>query len=256
MILALDVGNTHIVLGCVDEGNITYIARMSTQSSKTENEYAVEIKQILALENIECSNFEGAILSSVVPQVTEHLQHAIRIVTGHDPLVVGAGIKTGLNIRIDNPAQLGPDLAVGAVAALNLYKPPLIIIDMGTATTISAIDASGIFLGGAIVPGVGLSLDALVTQTSLLQKIPIEVPRQCIGTNTIDSMKSGIVLGTVAMLDGMIERFKNELGSEVTIIATGGLSSKIIPHCKHDIIYNENLLIEGLWMIYQKNKKN
>lgn len=255
MILALDVGNTHIVLGCVEDGKISHIARMSTQSTKTENEYAIEIKQMLALEGVDCGNFEGAILSSVVPQVTENLQRAVKMLTGCDPLIVGAGIKTGLNIRIDNPAQLGPDMVVGAVAALDLYKPPFIIIDMGTATTISAIDASGAFIGGAIVPGVGLSLDALVNHTSLLQKISIEAPRHCIGTNTIDSMKSGIVLGTVSMLDGMIDRFEKELGSPATVIATGGLASKVCGYCKHEIIYDGDLLLEGLWSIYKKNTK-
>lgn len=255
MILALDVGNTHIVLGCVENGTISHVARMSTQESRTENEYAVAISQILALEGVSRTNFEGAVLSSVVPQVTEVLSQAVKLLTGCEVLTVGSGIKTGLNIRIDNPAQLGPDLVVGAVAALELHKPPLILIDMGTATTFSVIDASGAFLGGAIVPGVGLSLDALVAGTSLLQKIPFEVPHRCIGSNTIDSMKSGVVLGTVSMLDGMIERIEAELGAPATVIATGGLAARIIPHCKHKILYDGDLLLKGLWAIYKKNHK-
>ncbi len=253
MILVLDVGNTNIVLGCVENGEISHVARISTQEIRTENEYAVMISQILALEHVSCSQFEGAVMSSVVPQVTEVLAHAVKLLTGCEVLIVGSGIKTGLNIRIDNPAQLGPDLVVGAVAALELYKPPLIVIDMGTATTFSVIDASGAFLGGAIVPGMGLSLDALVARTSLLQKIPFEVPRRCIGSNTVDCMKSGVVLGTVSMLDGMIERIEAELGSQATVLATGGLASRIIPHCKHEIIYDGNLLLKGLWAIYRKN---
>lgn len=255
MILALDVGNTHIVLGCVENGVISHVARMSTQVSRTENEYAITIRQILALEGVDLTGFEGAVMSSVVPPVTDVLARSVKLLTGCDPLVVGSGIKTGLNIRIDNPAQLGPDLVVGAVAALDLYKPPLILIDMGTATTFSAIDATGAFLGGAIVPGVGLSLDALVTRTSLLPKISIDAPRRCIGTNTVDSMKSGVVLGTVSMLDGMIDRFEEELGSPATVVATGGLAARIAPHCKHKIIYDGDLLLKGLWTIYKKNKK-
>ncbi len=255
MILVLDVGNTHIVLGCVENGEISHVARMSTQETRTVDEYAVAISQILALKGVDCTGFEGAVLSSVVPQVTEVLAQAVRLLTGCEVLTVGSGIKTGLNIRIDNPAQLGPDLVVGAVAALELHKPPLILIDMGTATTFSVIDASGAFLGGAIVPGVGLSLDALVARTSLLQKIPFEMPRRCIGSNTADCMKSGVVLGTVSMLDGMIERIEEELGAQATVIATGGLASRIIPHCRHEILYDGDLLLKGLWAIYRKNHK-
>lgn len=255
MILVLDVGNTHIVLGCVENGEISHVARMSTQETRTVDEYAVAISQILALKGVDCTGFEGAVLSSVVPQVTEVLVQAVRLLTGCEVLTVGSGIKTGLNIRIDNPAQLGPDLVVGAVAALELHKPPLILIDMGTATTFSVIDASGAFLGGAIVPGVGLSLDALVARTSLLQKIPFEMPRRCIGSNTADCMKSGVVLGTVSMLDGMIERIEEELGAQATVIATGGLASRIIPHCRHEILYDGDLLLKGLWAIYRKNHK-
>ncbi len=255
MILALDVGNTHIVLGCVRDGEISHVARMSTQAVKTEDEYAVEMRAILSLEGVDPKSFDGAVLSSVVPQVTDQLCGAVRLLTGCDPLVVSAGVKTGLNIRIDNPAQLGPDLVVGAVAAMALYKPPMILIDMGTATTFSAIDASGAFLGGAIAPGVGMSLDALVSHTSLLQKISIEAPKHCIGTNTIDSMKSGVVLGTVAMLDGMIDRMEEELGGKTTVIATGGLAARVTPYCRHEIVCDSDLLLKGLWMIYKKNLK-
>lgn len=254
-ILALDVGNTHIVLGCVRDGEILHVARMATQAAKTEDEYAVEMRAILYLEGVDPKGFDGAILSSVVPQVTDQLCTAVRLVTGCETLIVSAGVKTGLNIRIDNPAQLGPDLVVGAVAAMDLYKPPMILIDMGTATTFSAIDASGAFLGGAIAPGVRMSLDALVAHTSLLQKINIEAPKKCIGSNTIDSMKSGVVLGAVAMLDGMIDRMEEELGEKTTVIATGGLAARVIPYCRHEILYDGDLLLKGLWMIYKKNQK-
>ena len=256
MILAVDIGNTHVVMGCIENSEIKYIARMTTDVKKTENEYAITIKQLLEFNHIDYCSFEGAIISSVVPPITGTMKTAIRILTGIDALVVGAGIKTGLNIRIDNPAQLGSDLVVGAVAALSLYKPPMTILDMGTATTISVIDAKGTYMGGAIIPGLVLSLTALSSGTSQLPKVPIEAPDRCIGANTIDCMKSGGVFGTAAMIDGMIERIEGELGTKTCVIATGGLSKSVLPHCKHDIIYNENLLLHGLEIIYRKNQKN
>ena len=255
MILAIDIGNTHIVMGCIENSQISYIARMTTDIKKTENEYAVQIKQLLEFQNINYTHFEGAIISSVVPPITSTMKSAVQILTGIDALVVGTGIKTGLNIHIDNPAQLGSDLVVGAVAALSLYHPPLIILDMGTATTISVLDKNGTYLGGSIMPGLALSLSALSTSTSQLPKVPIEAPKHCIGTNTIDCMKSGGVFGTASMLDGMLKRIETELGEKACVIATGGLSKSIVPYCEREIIYNENLLLYGLEIIYKKNQK-
>lgn len=255
MILALDVGNTHIVMGCIEDMEISHIMRMETDRNRTEYEYAVTIKQILDFYNIRTDNFEGAIISSVVPPLTATLKRAVQLITGIESIVVGAGLKTGLNILIDNPAQLGSDLVVGGVAALDSYAPPMIILDMGTATTISVIDKKANYIGGAIVPGVGISLDALSSGTSQLPKIPIDAPKKAIATNTIDCMKSGAVFGTAAMVDGMIDRYEKELGYEVNVIATGGLAKTIIPNCSHKIIYDEDLLLRGLAVIYKKNKK-
>lgn len=255
MILALDIGNTHIVLGCIEGRKIINIARMASDTLKTEHEYAVLMKQILELDNIDISTVEGGIISSVVPPLTGTLKKAIQRVTGHKPMVVGAGIKTGLNILIDNPAQLGSDLAVSAVAALNEYKPPIIAVDMGTATTIMVIDKNGSFLGGQILPGVALSMNALASKTSQLPKVSIEAPKKVIGTNTIDSMKSGAVFGAASMLDGMIDRIEEEIGMSATVVATGGLSGSIVPHCKHEIICDDDLLLKGLAIIYEKNVK-
>lgn len=255
MILALDIGNTHIVLGCIEGRKIINIARMASDTLKTEHEYAVLMKQILELDNIDISSVEGGIISSVVPPLTGTLKKAIQRVTGHKPMVVGAGIKTGLNILIDNPAQLGSDLAVSAVAALNEYKPPIIAVDMGTATTIMVIDKNGSFLGGPIIPGVALSMNALASKTSQLPKVSIEAPKKVIGTNTIDSMKSGAVFGAASMLDGMIDRIEEEIGMSATVVATGGLSGSIVPHCKHEIICDDDLLLKGLAIIYEKNVK-
>ena len=255
MILALDIGNTHIVLGCIEGCQIINIARMASDTLKTEHEYAVLMKQILELDNIDISSVEGGIISSVVPPLTGTLKKAIQRVTGHKPMVVGAGIKTGLNILIDNPAQLGSDLAVSAVAALNEYKPPIIAVDMGTATTIMVIDKNGSFLGGPIIPGVALSMNALASKTSQLPKVSIEAPKKVIGTNTIDSMKSGAVFGAASMLDGMIDRIEEEIGMSATVVATGGLSGSIVPYCKHEIICDDDLLLKGLAIIYEKNVK-
>ena len=245
MIFAVDIGNTNIVLGCLEGSEIKYIARMSTDTTMTDREYAVKLKAVLDFDNIDYKNFEGVVLSSVVPPITQDVCSAIKLLTGHDTLVVGAGVKTGLNILLDDPAQLGGDLVIGAVAALDQWKPPMIIIDMGTATTFSVIDKKGGFLGGAITPGVRLSLNALASGTSQLPKIPIDAPKKAIGRNSIDSMKSGAVFGTAAMIDGMIDRFEDEIGCKATVIATGGLAKRVIPYCKHEIVYDGDRLLKG-----------
>ena len=255
MILAVDVGNTHTVFGGVDGDNVSTIARMRTDALKTEYEYAVLIRQTMDFSGVDPRGFDGVIISSVVPPVTHTLERAIKKVTGLDSLVVGSGIKTGLNILIDNPAQLGGDLVAGAVAALGLEKPPLIIIDMGTATTISVIDKKGNFIGCAIAPGVNLSVSVLASGTSQLPKVSIEAPRHCVGKNTVDSMKSGVVFGAASMLDGMIDRIEQELGYETTVLATGGLAPSIVGYCRRRIRVCDDLLLRGLAMIYEKNHR-
>lgn len=255
MIFALDVGNSNIVFGCIDGSNINYVSRIATDIRMTDKEYAVRIRSILKFDGIDYKSFEGVALASVVPPITECMSSAIQMLTGQKPLIIGAGIKTGLNIQIDNPAQLGADLVIGAVAATELWKPPLIIIDMGTATTFSVIDSGGIFRGGAITPGLRLSLDALSHGTSQLPKIPIEAPKNAIGKNSIDSMKSGGVFGTSALLDGMIDRFEAELGEKATIIATGGIAALVTKYCTHNIIVDDNLLLRGLGIVWYKNKR-
>ena len=197
----------------------------------------------------------GAIISSVVPQLNEVLKRAVRLVTDYDPLIVGPGIKTGLNIRIDNPATLGSDLVVGAVAALAYYQKPLIIIDMGTATTMVAIDKNGIYRGGMIAPGVRVAMDSLTHNAAQLQGISLNTPKNAIGTNTADCLRSGIVLGNAAMIDGMIDRISDELDGIPTVVATGGLAPKIIPNCHHAITLDDDLLIKGLEIIYHKNTR-
>ena len=253
MVLAVDIGNSNIVVGTVHKTGVSFVERISTDHGKTDLEYAMAIKAILDLHNITPSQIKGCIISSVVPPVTAVVSKALEKLTGESALVVGPGIKTGLNIKIDNPAQLGSDLVVDAVAGISEYPLPLIIIDMGTATTMSAIDKQGNYLGGVIIPGARIALDSIVSRTSQLPRISLDAPKKTIGTNTIECMKSGMVLGNASMMDGMIDRIEDELGEEATVIATGGLAKFIIPHCKHQIIYDDTLLLKGLYLIYNKN---
>ena len=247
MLLALDVGNTNIVIGFLDESGIRNIARLETDRDKTAHEYAISLRQVIEFSGIAPENIDGAILSSVVPPINGALIAAVRMIAGIRPLVVGPGMKTGLNIALDNPATMGSDLVVGAAAALAIHDPPLIIIDMGTATTMTVIDREARVLGGAIIPGVGISLEALANGTSQLPHISLDAPKKCISTDTVD--------GTAAMLDGMIERMEAELGEPAAVIATGGLGGCIIPYCRREITYDKNLLLNGLWALYQKNKR-
>ncbi len=253
MLLAIDIGNTNITLGLFEGEILRFTARLSTDTRRTADQYAIDIKDILTLHGCSYTTVEDAAISSVVPSVGSAVSRAISMLCDIVPLSLAPGVKTGLNIKIDNPAQLGADLAAGAVGALHEYTMPCIIIDMGTATTISVLDESGAFLGGAIAAGVSLTLKALTENTSQLPAINIGSPPDVIGRNTADCMRSGLVLGTAAMLDGMIDRITDSLGSDATVVATGGLSREIITHCRHSIIYNENLLLDGLRLIYEKN---
>lgn len=255
MLLTIDIGNSNVVFGCLNENNETVkLFRMVTDLKKTEDEYAAGMKTILEYSGLNCSGFEGAIICSVVPPLTEIFRIAVEKIIGVRALVVGTGIKTGLNIMIENPASLGSDIVAASVAAMAEFPLPVIVIDMGTATTITVVDKGNKFVGGAIVPGVALSMNALSAGTSLLQKVPIEAPKKCINTGTTESMQSGAVFGTAALLDGMIDRFEQELGEKASLVATGGMASKIVPHCSHEIVYDENLLLRGLGIIYKKNR--
>lgn len=255
MILAIDIGNTNIVLGCIEGKDILREARMATDVIKTSDQYCAELKAMLDLLEIKVSMIEGTIISSVVPPVLNSFKTAIIKLTGKTPLVVGPGIKTGLNILIDNPAMVGGDLIVGAVAALAEYQPPLLVIDMGTATTMIAIDAKGSFLGGSIFPGVKISAEALAGKTAQLPAISLEAPQKAIGRNTIDCMRSGLMMGTAAMLDGMVQRMEEELGSRATVIATGGIARFVLPMCRREMIYDKDLLLKGLRIIYENNRR-
>lgn len=253
MILAIDIGNSNIVVGCIDDTTTYFVERLSTDNGKTDLEYAIGLKAILELYNISPNSIHGGIISSVVPPLSNTMSRAVEKVIGKAPLLIGPGVKTGLNITIDNPAQLGSDLVVDAVAAMHQYPVPLIVIDMGTATTMSVIDKDKKYIGGVIIPGLRVATDSLISKTSQLPKISLETPPHAIGKNTIDCMKSGAIFGNAALIDGMIDRIEGELGMTATVIATGGLARFILPHCTHSITYDDALLLKGLQIIYKKN---
>ena len=256
MILAVDIGNTNIVLGCIEQEKIYFVERVSTNISKTELEYVVELKTLLDLYRIQVEEITGCIIASVVPPLTNIVKTAMEKYLHTTPLIVGPGVKTGLNILMDNPAQIGADLIVNAVAGLKYYGAPIIMIDMGTATTISVVDDKKNYIGGMILPGVKVSLESLVNRTSQLPKISLEAPKKIIGKNTIDCMKSGIIVGQAASMDGMIERIWEDLGYKAQVVATGGLAGCIVPHCKKKIIYDNELTLKGLNVIYRKNTES
>ena len=254
MILAIDMGNTNIVLGGIDEKETYFIERVTTDQSRTDTEYAIHFKNILEMHHIQLSDIEGAILSSVVPPLNTTILNAVEKAVGIRPLLVGSGMKTGMNILMDNPKSVGSDMIVDVVAAIHEHPLPLVVIDMGTATTMSVLDQKGSFIGGVILPGLRTSLDALVSNAAQLSQTSLTAPKKVIGKNTLDCMKGGMIYGNAASIDGMIERMEEELGCKCTIVATGGLAKAVIPHCRHDIIIDENLLLKGLQIIYEKNR--
>lgn len=253
MIIAVDIGNTNIVLGCIEDDKILFEARMATDLIKTSDQYCAELKTMLSLFEVAPEDIDGSIISSVVPPVLNSFKTAIRKLTGCSALVVGPGIKTGLNIRMDNPSEVGSDLIVAAVAAIAEYGAPLLLVDMGTATTITAIDESGAFVGGCICPGVKISMEALTGRTAQLPGISLDEPRCAIGKNTRDSMRSGIMLGAASMLDGLLDRMEAELGTKVTVVATGGISKFVLPLCRRKMIYDRSLMLKGLKLLYARN---
>ena len=256
MILAVDIGNSNIVIGGIQDDIITFEARLRTDATKTSDEYCIDIKMIMDVYGVSTDSIEGSIIASVVPQVLNSIKTALKKLTGKNALVIGPGLKTGLNIKIDNPAQTGADLVVGCVAALREHKPPMIVIDMGTATTMIVLDASGALIGGCICPGVKISLDALTDRTALLPGLQLDQPHKAIGRNTIDCMRSGIMMGNACMLDGMIQRMEEELGQKTTVVITGGIAKFIAPMCRTEMVYDKDLLLKGLAALYRENSKS
>jgi len=255
MILAIDIGNSNIVLGTIADGKIGTIVRIHTEPNDTAAEYGIKIRQLLDYYGIDAGTFDGAIVSSVVPPVTDAIRTAVGRLTGLDCMIVGPGMKTGMNVRVDDPGTLASDLVAGSVAAIACYGCPSIILDMDTATTMVVVDENACYRGGAIMPGVKLGMQALSAGTSLLPDISVAKPKKVIATNTVDAMRSGAVYATAAMIDGMVERMEEELGYRCRVIATGSLARTITPYCKKEIICDDDLVMKGLWVLYEKNKK-
>lgn len=255
MLLAIDIGNTNLVIGCIENDQILFKARIATDRLRTSDQYGVEIKNMLEAYGVRIQDIDDCIISSVVPPVFNSVRTGVIKIIGKQPMVVGPGLKTGLNIHVDIPGQVGSDRIVIAVAALAEYKAPLILMDLGTATTIEVVEPDNVYMGGVIFPGVKVSLEALTSRAAQLPAISLDKPKSVIGKNTVDCMRSGMMYGTAAMIDGLVERIEEELGHKSTIIATGGLAQFITPLCRREIILEKDLLLKGLNIIYKKNKK-
>lgn len=253
MILAIDMGNSNIVIGGIDENKIYFLERLTTNKGKTDLEYAINIKNILELNNIPLSNIEGAILSSVVPPLNSIISSAIKKVTSLNTLIVNYKMNFDLKLVTDNPASIGADLIVDSIAAINEYPLPLAVIDLGTATTIFLVDENKNFIGGIIHPGLKVALDSLSSKTAQLPFIDLKKPKNIIGKNTIDSMRSGILYGHAGAIDGILNSMEKELSKKLNIIATGGIAPFVIPLCEHKIIIDDNLLLKGLLKLYRDN---
>ena len=255
MLIVIDIGNTNITLGVYKKNDLQFIFRLASDRMRTADQYTVEISGILAFNGVEPEN-GSAIIGSVVPDLTIPVSSAVERIIGKRPLILGPGLKTGLNIRTDIPGQLGADLVAGAVGAIEKYALPCLVVDLGTASKISLIDSSGTYCGCTISPGVGISLDALVRNGSLLPNVSLNTPRRVIGTNSEDCIRSGVVFGTAGMIDGLIDRMEKEHREPVaSLVATGGYAGRIIPSCTHPIVLDDTLVLDGLRAIYMKNAR-
>ncbi len=254
MLLAIDIGNTNIVIGCIQDDKIMCEARIATDKTRTSDQYGVEIKSMLEAYGCRIEEVEDCIISSVVPPVFNAVRSGVYKITERKPMVVGHGLKTGLDIRMDSPSQVGSDRIVISVAALAKRQAPLILIDMGTATTVEVIEPKNRYIGGLIIPGARISLDALTSRAAQLPGINLDKPGKIIAKNTVDAMRSGIMYGTAALLDGVLDRIEEELGHPSTIVATGGVAPHIVSLCRHKITIERDLLLQGLNVIYKMNK--
>lgn len=255
MILALSVENTNLILGVFAGESLLFHARMATDRNKTGDEYAISFKSILDIHGICVADIDGAIVASVVPALINEIKAALRLMLKKEPMVVGPGVKTGLNIQTDNPATLGTDQVVNGVAAAAEYPCPLIVVDLDTATTLLAVNEKRAFVGSIIAPGAAVSAEALAAACDQLPRISMEAPGEVIGKNTIDCMKSGVIFGTAAMLDGLVNRMEQQMGKSCTVIATGTLAETIVPHCTREMQIDQELLLKGLRRIYERNKR-
>lgn len=255
MILAVNIGNSTINLGGFQGEQLCFRFSVSTRPKATAFEYAGSFAQGVSFCGKPVGECSGAVIASVVPILTGEVKKAVELAFGCEALVVSPGVKTGLNIKVNNALNLGTDLVCAAVAASRLYPHPCVIFSLGTATTLTALDATGSLLGTSIMAGVQISLEALREHAACLPQISLQAPSSLIGIHTVDSMKSGLIYGTASMLDGMGKRYAEQLGEDTVFIATGRYASEIIPYCESSFILDEDLLLKGLNLIYHKNVK-
>ena len=253
MILAIDIGNSNVTLGGFNGDDLVFVANISTDTSATKDEYSIKILNVLNLYGIDTKVIKGAVMSSVVPQLNMTVKSAVKFLIGIDTLTVGPGVKTGISIQCDTPSSVGADLICASVAAYFIYEKPALIIDLGTATKMTVVNGKGAFIGTSILPGVAMGLNALSNETAQLPKVSLEAPASVIAKNTVDCIKSGIIYGNASMIDGMIERIKNESGEELSVYITGGYAPVVLPYCKQKMTHDENLVLKGLNIIYKKN---
>lgn len=255
MVLAVDIGNTNIVLGGYENDRLTFSARLATETKLEADQIALQLRGIFDLYGVSAGSITDAILSSVVPPLTGTFTRALRIAAGVETVVLTQDLPTGVRADIERPEELGADLVAGAAGAKALYPLPAVVVDMGTATKLTAVLADGTIPGVSILPGVFLSLNALTNGASQLSGIALQAPKRAIGRNTAQSMQSGVVLGTASMLDGMLDRFEAEMGHIETVVATGGAASFIVPYCRRKIVSEPDLLLHGLYHVYKNMKK-
>lgn len=255
MLLAIDIGNTNITVGAYQNDELLFVSRMYTARHKTSDEFAGEFLNIFKLYEVSPSDFSGVVISCVVPEVEDSIVRALKLVTGNEPVLVGAKNHGCFEIDVLPVEAVGADLIAASVGAKVKYSLPCLVVDLGTATKIIAVDEKGKFVGCTISPGVKISMEALSQKTSLLPPVSLTRPKHAAGTNTVECIQSGIVFGTAAMLDGLTKRIQNELSFEnPVIVATGGYSRGIVPCCEQEIVYDENLLLDGLREIYKSAK--
>lgn len=257
MILAIDIGNTTVALGGIKDGRVCFVAHMDTVRTRTAAEYRAEMERIFSRRrNPERKVwFEGAVLTSVVPQITGALAACARHYTGKDPVIVGPEIRTGLTMGVPDPAAVGKDRIADAAYAAANYPLPVITVDLGTATTFNVVDEERVFRGGVICPGLSTGLRALGDRCAQLPQIHLARPRHAIGTTTQECMLSGSVMGTAVMVDGMVARIEEELGSPATLVLTGGLAKYVAPLCRHPLTYDPELMLKGLALLYEMNSR-
>lgn len=253
MLLTIDVGNTNIGFGLFEGEELVHQFRCESARQRTADEYAVLLRQMVAMRNVELRDIDAAIIASVVPALTDVLAETVRRAFAREPVVVGPGIRTGMPILYENPREVGADRIVNAVAAYEEVRDALIVVDFGTATTFDCVSKKGEYLGGVIAPGIQISLDALVARAAKLPRIEIALPPRVIGRNPIHSMQSGIVYGYAGLVDGIVERIHAELGPSRVVLATGGLARLIVPHTKTIHRIDDSLTYRGLRLIYERN---